>query len=76
MKRKNALAFLAVLLVATVSPAILTMHFAPAMAHSGLVLSAWTWNPPTIDGVIDEDEWSMAAKVNFTMEGLMAHCML
>jgi hypothetical protein len=71
MKRKNALAFLAVLLVATVSPAILTMHFAPAMAHSGLVLSAWTWNPPTIDGVIDEDEWSMAAKVNFTMEGFL-----
>jgi hypothetical protein len=69
MKKKSALAFLAVLLMAVVSPAGLVMRLAPAMAHSGLVLSSWTWNPPTIDGVIDEDEWSMAAKVNFTMEG-------
>jgi len=68
MKKKSALAFLAVFLMAVVSSAGLVMRLAPAMAHSGLVLSAWTWNPPTIDGVIDENEWSMAAKVNFTME--------
>lgn len=37
------------------------------VAHTGVVLSAWAWNPPTIDGVINDAEWSAAAKINFSL---------
>ncbi|MEM1551771.1 MAG: hypothetical protein QXH03_03800 [Candidatus Bathyarchaeia archaeon] len=67
MKKKMAYAFLGVLITFVVLPIGLVAHFSPAMAHSGIVLSAWTWNSPTIDGVIGEAEWSAAAKVDFSL---------
>ncbi|MGQ9538334.1 MAG: sugar-binding protein [Candidatus Bathycorpusculaceae bacterium] len=43
------------------------MRFTSVMAHSGIVLSAWTWRGPSIDGAIGEEEWSAAAKVDFNI---------
>ncbi|MBX5321566.1 MAG: hypothetical protein QHH12_00110 [Candidatus Bathyarchaeota archaeon] len=65
--RKKALVFLAVLLAAAISPSSLIVRFSPAMAQEGVVLSAWTCKPPKIDGVIDEEEWSTAAKIDFNI---------
>ncbi|UCH32361.1 MAG: hypothetical protein JSV05_03000, partial [Candidatus Bathyarchaeota archaeon] len=45
----------------------------PANAYSGLLLSAWTSNPPTIDGIIDVDtEWVMADQAPFIIGGSYA----
>lgn len=67
MKKKSAFVFLAVLLSITISPAGLVARFASVMTHSGIVLSAWTWSTPSIDGAIGEEEWSAAAKVDFNI---------
>jgi hypothetical protein len=67
MRKKIAYAFTAFLIAAVISPMGLMMHFSPAMAHSGITLSAWTWNPPTIDGTIGDDEWRTAAKADFNI---------
>lgn len=57
MKKKSVFVFLAILLTDTISPIGLVMRFASMMAHSGIVLSAWTWRTPKIDGAIGEEYW-------------------
>ncbi|MEM3617653.1 MAG: hypothetical protein QXK47_01090 [Candidatus Bathyarchaeia archaeon] len=64
--KKKALVFLTAYLVAALFPASL-LRFASVKAHSGVVLSAWTWEAPAIDGTIGEDEWSAAAKIEFNI---------
>lgn len=63
---EKALVFLMAYLVAVLLPAS-PIHFASVKAHNGVVLSAWTWEAPTINGAIGEDEWSAAAKIEFNI---------
>lgn len=67
MKNKKASILLAFLLLYVFLQSCSVIRFSSVMAHSGVVLSAWTWNTPTIDGVIDEDEWGTAAKIDFNI---------
>ncbi|MEM2738719.1 MAG: hypothetical protein QXK93_07035, partial [Candidatus Bathyarchaeia archaeon] len=59
--------FLAFLLLSVVLQIGLVTRSSLVMAHSDVLLSAWTWNQPTIDGVINAAEWSAAAKINFSL---------
>lgn len=67
MEKKKVSVFLAFLLLSVVLQIGLVTRSSLVMAHSDVLLSAWTWNQPTIDGVINAAEWSAAAKINFSL---------
>ncbi|MEM0357380.1 MAG: hypothetical protein QXL77_03280 [Candidatus Bathyarchaeia archaeon] len=67
MKNKIAPFLLVFLLLAVALQAGLVMHFSFVMAEESSVLSAWTCKPPKIDGNIEDEEWSTAAKVDFNI---------
>ncbi|MDW8040108.1 MAG: hypothetical protein RMJ03_01625 [Nitrososphaerota archaeon] len=66
MENKIASVFLMFLLFVVALQVVLVMHFSPVMAQES-VLSAWARKPPKIDGVIEDEEWSAAAKIDFNM---------
>jgi len=58
---------LAALLLAIVFQTNSIRHYYPVLAQGGSVLSAWTGKPPKIDGIIGDEEWSTAAKIDFNI---------
>ncbi|MEM3578900.1 MAG: hypothetical protein QXL54_01590 [Candidatus Bathyarchaeia archaeon] len=67
MKNKIAPLLLAFLLLAVVLQTGSVIHFSSVIAQEGPILSAWTHKPPKIDGNIEDEEWSTAAKVDFNI---------
>lgn len=67
MKKKIAFVFLAVLLTAVVLQMGSMTHYYSVIAQEGTVLSAWAGKPPKIDGNIEDEEWSTAAKIDFNI---------
>lgn len=66
MKKKAHILSVLLLLAVVIQMGSMS-HLSSVMAHSGVILSAWTWNQPTIDGDIGDDEWGAAAKIGFNI---------
>ena len=67
MKKKITFVFLAVLLLAVVLQMSSMTHYYSVIAQEGTVLSARAGKPPKIDGNIEGEEWSTAAKIDFNI---------
>ena len=67
MKKKTTSIFLAALLLAIVFQTSFIRRYYPVLAQEEVMLSAWTGKPPKIDGIIGDEEWSTAAKIDFNI---------